>query len=359
MMRTRYYTPFVFALLLVFGITPALAQTIENFEDRTAGDQTYNDTSSQTSWNLTTGTTSAVEINVPRCEGTDGVINDQCYRVDFGEVVQVSFPNSEANSITMHWHHASGTQPGQARSFSNVNCTGLLAQVNSNVSGAGMVALGGANVRCIRFTNNDGANSNWVDDLTFTATVLTVELANFEARVDDGAVTLAWQTTSENQNLGFEVQQQVAQSSEFEALGFVDGHGTTSQAQAYTYRLNDLAPGTHTFRLKQVDLDGSFRYSATVATTIEVPGAYYLSAAYPNPFNPQTQFELTVKQQQDVRVSVYDLLGREVARLHQGVLPANELQVFRFGADNLPSGIYLIRVVGENFATTRQATLLK
>lgn len=359
MMRTRYYTPLVFLLLLSLGVAPALAQTIENFEDRTAGDQNYNDASSGTQWSLNSGTTSAVVVNPPRCEGTDGVVNDQCYQVDFGEVVRVAFPNSEANTISLEFHHASGTTPAQARSFANLNCSGPLGQVNSNLSGGGSQALPGANVRCIEFTNNDGANSVWIDDLTFTATVLSVELASFEAQVNDGAVTLSWQTTSENQNLGFEVQHQVAGTSEFEAVGFVDGHGTTSRAQSYAYRVADLAPGQHTFRLKQMDLDGSFRYSPTVATTIEVPGAYYLSAAYPNPFNPQTQFELTLKQQQNVRIAVYDLLGREVAQLHEGVLPANELQVFRFGADALPSGIYLIRVTGEHFATTRQATLLK
>jgi len=90
-----------------------------------------------------------------------------------------------------------------------------------------------------------------------------------------------------------------------------------------------------------------------------LPEAFFLSAAYPNPFNPATTFSLTLERTQPVRVSVVDLLGREVALLHEGVLAAGVSQTFTFEAGRLPTGQYLIRVVGESFVASRGVVLVK
>lgn len=89
------------------------------------------------------------------------------------------------------------------------------------------------------------------------------------------------------------------------------------------------------------------------------PSSYVLSAAYPNPFNPRTSFNLTVQDRQEVRVEIYNLLGQPVKRLFQGVMEAGETRTFHFEAGELPSGIYLYRVQGQRFTATRQVTLLK
>ena len=91
----------------------------------------------------------------------------------------------------------------------------------------------------------------------------------------------------------------------------------------------------------------------------EAPDAYRLTPAYPNPFNPQTQFTLTVIEEQHVRVEVYNLLGRRVKVLHDARLAAEQTYTFTFEASNVPSGIYLIRITGEQFSTTQRVTLLK
>ena len=84
-----------------------------------------------------------------------------------------------------------------------------------------------------------------------------------------------------------------------------------------------------------------------------------LSPAYPNPFNPQTSFSLEVDERQEVKVEVFNLLGRSVKVLFEGTMEANDTRTFTFDAGDLPSGIYLYRVQGENFTATRQMTLLK
>ncbi len=105
---------------------------------------------------------------------------------------------------------------------------------------------------------------------------------------------------------------------------------------------------------------GSAQDAAVVqAEPNEAAEGFLLTAAYPNPFNPSTQFTLTVAREQPVRVEVYNLLGYRVALLHDGVLTAQERHTFTFEADNLPSGLYLIRAAGEQFTSTQRVTLLK
>lgn len=89
------------------------------------------------------------------------------------------------------------------------------------------------------------------------------------------------------------------------------------------------------------------------------PDGFVLSAAFPNPFNPQTSFSLTTEQRQEVTVEVFNVLGISVKRLFKGTMDANETRTFTFEADDLPSGIYLYRVSGKSFTATRQMTLLK
>lgn len=105
---------------------------------------------------------------------------------------------------------------------------------------------------------------------------------------------------------------------------------------------------------------GESRLAPTAGITEpNVPGGYVLSAAYPNPFNPQTSFTLTVRDRQEVRVEIYNLLGIPVRTLFSGEMESGETRTFTFNAGDLPSGIYLYRVQGENFTATRQMTLLK
>ncbi len=95
------------------------------------------------------------------------------------------------------------------------------------------------------------------------------------------------------------------------------------------------------------------------AATTELPDGYDLSGVYPNPFNPQAQFTLQVAEMQHVTVRVYDVLGRQVITLHDGIVDAGQVRTFTVTADALPTGTYLIQAVGETFEATRQVVLLK
>jgi hypothetical protein len=96
-----------------------------------------------------------------------------------------------------------------------------------------------------------------------------------------------------------------------------------------------------------------------VEVLIEVPGNFFSSSTYPNPFNDVTTFTLTVKETQNVELAVYDMLGRRVAQLHRGLVEANQIRTFQFRADAFPSGTYFIRAVGTTFHTSQQVLLVR
>lgn len=186
---------------------------------------------------------------------------------------------------------------------------------------------------------------------------LPVELAEFNAQVDNNDVVLRWSTISETSNAGFEVQQRV--EGEFEVVTFVGGNGTTNAPQDYNYRIADAGVGAMEFRLKQVDFDGNYSYSPLVSVSVDLPSNHVLGEAYPNPFNPQASFALTVDRTQEVRVGIYNAVGQQVAEVFTGVVDANQTKTFTIDGTGLSSGIYIYRVSGENFDQSRTITLLK
>ena len=206
---------------------------------------------------------------------------------------------------------------------------------------------------------NDGAACADFASFDSQTSELPVELAAFDATLDGEEALLRWTTAGETNNAGFRVQHAAPGAGAFQNLGFVEGQGTTAQAHDYAFRTGRLSPGTHRFRLKQVDADGAVHFSPALEVAVALPERAHLSPAYPNPFNPETRFTLEVKETQAVRVEVFDALGRRVALLHEGVLEAGAARPFQFEAASLPSGVYLVRAQGEAFTQTRQVTLVK
>ena len=90
----------------------------------------------------------------------------------------------------------------------------------------------------------------------------------------------------------------------------------------------------------------------------ELPESFSLKQNYPNPFNPSTTIGFALPQSSDVRLAVYDVLGREVAILANGTFEAGNHEV-TFSARNLPSGTYIYRLDTEQGSHSRQLVLMK
>ncbi len=188
--------------------------------------------------------------------------------------------------------------------------------------------------------------------------LLPVELTGFEVLRDENDIMLTWQTAGETNNAGFEPEVSM-NGAAYQTLGFISGAGTTTDDQHYTYTWQNAAPGFYRFRLKQIDFDGTFAFSPIIDVKVPLIEQYQLSNPYPNPFNPTTQFTLTVSQAQRVTVKVFDTTGREVQTLYEGSPPVLQAQELQFSADQLPSGTYWIRINGETFSISKPVMLLK
>ena len=179
------------------------------------------------------------------------------------------------------------------------------------------------------------------------------------ARADGSGALLTWEAAPKSGTDGFEVHRMIgAGTGMFEKVGFVKADGASSKAQAYRFHTDQLSPGTHRFRLKQVGADGSSPYTETVAVQVQIDGPYRLVPPAPNPSEGRAQVRLTVKESQSVTVAVYDILGRRVGMPFDQTLAARSERAIQVGED-LPSGTYLIRVKGEQFTATERLTIVK
>ena len=197
-----------------------------------------------------------------------------------------------------------------------------------------------------------------------------MQLSSFRASPAADGVKLEWTTASEINNFGFEVQKDTVRAVQsFSTIpgSFVAGNGTTLAPHTYTFIDPHAAPGKWVYRLRQTDLDGTESLSEpiiveNVATGIEgtegLPTAIALNQNYPNPFNPATVIPYALPEAGQVRITMYDMLGREVGVLVNGKQEAGYHQV-TFNASDLPSGAYFARMTTGSFVKTVRLMLVK
>ena len=213
----------------------------------------------------------------------------------------------------------------------------------------------------------DGHGNNlYLDNIKIIYSEVPVELVSFTAAASAGDVTLNWTTATETNNSGFEIQRKsVANSnqSEWIKVGFVKGQGTTTEKNTYVYKDQNLETGSYSYRLKQIDLDGSYHYSKIVETDVTRPAEFSLQQNYPNPFNPSTQIKFSLSTDSKVTLSVFNILGQKVKTLINGNLASGEHKI-TFDASDLNSGVYFYRIEaagsnGEKFNEVKKMILTK
>jgi len=195
----------------------------------------------------------------------------------------------------------------------------------------------------------------WITDLA----PLPVELTSFTAMATSDGVLLQWSTASETNNHGFEIERS-DDGVEFITAAFVEGSGTSTESRDYVYTDEVEYKGGEIlyYRLKQVDFDGRIEYSDIVEVEFDIPRDFVLHQNYPNPFNPSTTVKYAVPKTSLVSIKVYDLTGQEVATLVNEMQEAGTYEI-KFDARNLASGVYVYRMIADNFTSVRKLNLLK
>ncbi len=145
------------------------------------------------------------------------------------------------------------------------------------------------------------------------------------------------------------------------ALGPITGNfsffaGVISASEPIAYVVIDTFSSTACFDDVEIYDDIS---PTAIETAADLPQDYLLSAPYPNPFNPQSQFTLAVAQQQYVTAELFNTLGQRVAVLFEGTVGANQGQQITIDGAGLASGMYVVRVNGERFSDALSVTLLR
>ena len=178
------------------------------------------------------------------------------------------------------------------------------------------------------------------------STPLPVELTSFTAAFHGRGIDLSWATASESNNYGFEVERRRVSSEQltvnnWNKVAFVEGRGTTSTPQNYSFRDNSATAGKYSYRLKQIDRDGKFSYSNEVEATVALtPADYTLSQNYPNPFNPSTTIRFAIRSAGLVSLKVYNAVGQEVRTLFNGAAEPDRVYAVLFDGTGLASGTY-------------------
>jgi len=197
---------------------------------------------------------------------------------------------------------------------------------------------------------------------------LPVEISSMNAVLEDGNARLTWQTASETNNAGFEIQRKAEPESgpgrSWTKVGTVESKapgGTTEEPQSYRFTDTDLpfAADKIKYRLRQVDLDGTATLTDPVAIERPVDRIQF-QQPFPNPARSQVTVQFAVpseKGARNVSLQMYDMLGRVVHRVEEGsVKGRQEVQV---DLSNLTSGTYFVRLTVGNTTETRRLSIAR
>ncbi len=213
-----------------------------------------------------------------------------------------------------------------------------------------------------------GVSGQWLSPFD-RSIFIPVELTSFTVALENGKALLNWTTASETNNKGFQVErkklgeakpvnQRIEGKEEWQTAGFVNGNGTSAEKNSYSFTDENLVPGKYKYRLKQIDFDGTFKYSNTVEVDYTVPVEYALEQNYPNPFNPTTTIKFSIPTDEFVSLKVYNILGKEVAQIINENLKAG-IHKAVFSAHNFTSGVYFCKIDAGNYSAVKKIVLLK
>ena len=198
--------------------------------------------------------------------------------------------------------------------------------------------------------------------------IIPVELTSFSAKTSGKVVDLNWKTATETNNLGFEIQRKL-EDGEWTNIGFRAGQGNSTEITLYSFidDLSGINSAKVSYRLKQIDFDGSFAFSDVVNVENTLPKTFTLEQNYPNPFNPSTKINYSVPLTSNVKLDVYSISGEKVATLVNEVKTAGaySLEFNTESLNNLASGMYIYRLSatnilnGESYSIAKKMMLLK
>lgn len=183
-----------------------------------------------------------------------------------------------------------------------------------------------------------GTTSNFTDatpTLTGVCSVVPVKLAAFDAKAAGNSVELHWQTATEINNSGFEIERSSNGSTGWQSIGFVSSHGNSVALNNYSFTDESPASGTNYYRLNQKDADGNSSYSKVVSVSIASANAVKL---YPTMAASKINLTVPDRSLLQTRFIIFDGNGKRVS---EGIIKSTEQTI---DVSNLNKGIYFLKV---------------
>jgi hypothetical protein len=244
--------------------------------------------------------------------------------------------------------------------FANSNtCSGNARYFRTDFSGIDPGCVTDYDWVCSNVTGTDGDFVNWNsgggtgslygdDDCSVETTVLPIELMRFEATAQGDEVLLEWRTASEQENRMFEVERS-RDGSHFSTIGELPGAGTTNYPQNYHLYDHDPSQGVSYYRLKQIDFNGDFSYSAIRAVEIELDAGPHIG--YVNTGNGAIDVHYLLDRETHFVVELIDVTGRKV---YETSVDGQTEGKFSIPALQLANGIFFIRLSNESGSDIRR-----
>jgi hypothetical protein len=195
---------------------------------------------------------------------------------------------------------------------------------------------------------------------------LPVELVSFTASVRNNTVNLNWETATEVDNYGFEIERK-DKNSTWTKIGFIEGHSTSNSPKYYSFSDNPTGSSKYSYRLKQIDNDGKFEYSGIVEVDLSgmLPKDIEIKN-FPNPFftgslsgNSETNINIKLPETAETTVELYNSTGEKIFTIYKGKLDVGTTLSLKVDGSNLPSGVYLINVSAGKYRKTHKILLMK
>ncbi len=227
----------------------------------------------------------------------------------------------------------------------NYNYEGTSSTENNEVTGEALWAI--------------AAGQNWL---------IPVELTSFSAQVVDNQVTLSWSTATETENLGFHIFRSMSESGDFSRITneLIKGAGSSDQAHRYSFTDKDVVVGnTYYYKLQDVDFNGNMAFHGPISVTVEAsaPTKYELAQCYPNPFNPETAINFSIREAGKISLKIYNLQGQVIRTLVDGEKTAGSYSIMWNGTNDqgvrVSSGTYLYSLKVNGFEETKKLTVMK
>lgn len=192
-----------------------------------------------------------------------------------------------------------------------------------------------------------------------SSTPLPVELISFTAVSEKDRVILSWNTATEIQNQGWNIERRIKGSADWSNIGFVQGAGDRTEPAAYSFIDKNPLIGSAEYRLRQLDYNGTSVPGKVIEVLLQqMPNEYLLHQNYPNPFNPETKISFELPQTSFVNISVFNALGELVSTLVNKNLDAGVHSVV-FEAANMNSGIYIYQLRSADVVFTKKMILIR